>query len=108
MKKIIEYHGLDNQRRKFAEENLELQEAMITYVTASRNMEGAPAEYVEKELAPLRQNLICEIADNFVLLGQFMEWFGIKNYEVEGAAKYKIGRTHAEIEKDKKKNELYR
>jgi hypothetical protein len=108
MKKIIEHFGLDNQRRKFAEENLELQEAMIEYTQASRSVEGAPIEYVEQTLGPIRQHLISELADNFVMLGEFLEWFKIKNYEVEGAMRYKIGRTHAEIEKEKKKNDLSR
>lgn len=108
MKKIIEHYGLDKQRRKFAEENLELQEAIIEYTSACRSMEGAPAEYVEKELGPIRQHLISELADNFVMLGEFLEWFGIKNYEIEGAMRYKIGRTHAEIEKEKAKYDLSR
>ena len=108
MKKIIEHYGLDRQKRKFAEENLELQEAMIEYVAECKKLEGAPAEYVEQTLAPLRQHLISELADNFVMLGEFLEWFGIKNYEVEGAMRYKIGRTHAEIEKEKAKDDLSR
>lgn len=104
MKKIIEHFGIDNQRRKFNEENLELQDAILEYQIALRDLEGAPQEYIEQVIAPIRQNLILELADNFVLLGQFLEVFGIKKYEVEGAMRYKIGRTHAEIEKAKMKN----
>jgi hypothetical protein len=108
MKKIIEHFGIDNQRRKFNEENLELQDAILEYQNALKGLEGASPECVEKTMEPLRQNLILELADNFVLLGQFIEAFGIKSYEVEGAMIFKIGRTHAEIEKEKAKHDLFR
>lgn len=108
MKKIIEHFGLDHQRRKFNEENLELQDAILEYQNTLRSLEGAPQEYVEQTMAPVRQKLILELADNFVLLGQFLEAFGIKRYEVEGAMRFKIGRTHDEIEKEKAKYDLSR
>lgn len=108
MKKIIEHFGIDNQKRKFAEENLELQEAILEYQIACRNAEGMAPDYVEEYLKTYRMHVIEELADNFVILGEFMEWFKIKDYEIEGAARYKIGRTHHEIEKENKKDELYR
>lgn len=108
MKKIIEHFGLDNQRRKFNEENLELQDVILEYQMALKSVEGAPQEYVDQTIAPIRQRLILELADNFVLLGQFLEAFGIKKYEVEGAMRFKIGRTHDEIEKEKAKYDLSR
>ena len=37
-----------------------------------------------------------------------IEAFGIKRYEVEGAMRFKIGRTHDEIEKEKAKYDLSR
>ena len=50
MREIIEYFGVDHQRRKFAEENLELQEAIIAYQNACRVVDGMPASYAEQYL----------------------------------------------------------
>lgn len=106
MKKIIQYYGLKNQKKKFAEENLELQEAITEYTKILSNFEGAPEEVIAQNLEPYKQHIIEELADNFVLLGQFMEYFGIKKYEVEGAALFKIGRTHALMEGENYSNDL--
>jgi hemerythrin superfamily protein len=106
MKKIIQYYGLNNQKKKFAEENLELQEAITEYSRVLANFEGAPEEVIAENLSPFKQHIIEEIADNFVLLGEFMEYFGIKKYEVEGAALFKIGRTHALMEGESYNNDL--
>ena len=108
MKEIITYFGVDHQRRKFAEENLELQEAIIEYQNACRQMDGMPAEYADRYLLAYRMHLIEEMADNFVLLGEFMKYFCITNEDIEEVAKFKIARTHKKIEEEKKKNELLR
>jgi hypothetical protein len=63
MKKIITHFGVDHQRRKFAEENLELQEAIIEYQNACRRMDGEPAEYAERYLLGYRMHMIEEIAE---------------------------------------------
>lgn len=106
MKEIITYFGVDHQRRKFAEENLELQEAIIEYQDACRRVEGMPAAYVDGYLLEYRMHLIEEIADNFVLLGEFMKYFCITHDDIEEVAKFKIARTHKKIEAEKKKNAL--
>ena len=106
MKEIIEYFGVDHQRRKFAEENLELQEAIIEYQNACRKMEGMPADYADKYLLGYRMHLIEEMADNFVLLGEFMKYFCITNKDIEKIAKYKIARTHRKIETEKRKRDV--
>lgn len=108
MKEIITYFGVDNQRRKFAEENLELQEAIIEYQNACRKVEGKPPEYADRYLLGYRMHLIEEMADNFVLLGEFMKYFCITNKDIEKFAKFKIARTHRKIEEEKKKNALFR
>jgi hypothetical protein len=108
MKEIITYFGVDHQRRKFAEENLELQEAIIEYQNACRSMDGMPAEYADRYLLRYRMHLIEEMADNFVLLGEFMKYFCITNEDIEEVAKFKIARTHNKIEEEKRKNELLR
>lgn len=99
MRKIIQHFGIDHQRRKFAEENLELQEAIMDYQLACRNMEGMNDEYARVYVYNYRQHLIEELADNFVLLGQFMSIANITNKEIEEVAKLKIERTHKEMEK---------
>lgn len=108
MKKIITHFGVDHQRRKFAEENLELQEAIIEYQNACRRMDGEPAEYAERYLLGYRMHMIEELADNFVMLGEFMAFFGITNSDIEPIAKYKIKRTHNLIEEEKMGNALFR
>ena len=108
MKKIINHFGVDHQRRKFAEENLELQEAIIEYQNACSMMEGMPAGYAESYLMDYRRHLIEELADNFVMLGEFMAYFGITNSDIEPVARYKIKRTHNLIEEEKMGNEIFR
>jgi hypothetical protein len=108
MKEIITYYGVDHQRRKFAEENLELQEAIIEYQNACRKMEGESSEYADRYLLGYRMHLIEEMADNFVLLGEFMKYFCITNEDIEKIARFKIARTHRKMEEEKKKNALFR
>lgn len=108
MKEIITYFGVDHQRRKFAEENLELQEAIIEYQNACRKMDGMPAEYANRYLEGYRKHLIEEMADNFVLLGEFMKYFCITEEDIEEVAKFKIARTHLKIEEEKIKHGLFR
>lgn len=104
MKSIIEYYGVDHQRRKFAEENLELQEAIIEYQSACRKVDGMPAEYAEEYLEGYRKHLVEELTDNFVLLGEFMAYFNITNEDIEPVGKFKINRTHRKIEEEKINN----
>ena len=45
-------------------------------------MDGEPAEYAERYLLGYRMHMIEELADNFVMLGEFMAFFGI-NSDIE-------------------------
>jgi NTP pyrophosphatase (non-canonical NTP hydrolase) len=100
MKEIIKYFGVDHQRRKFAEENLELQEAIIEYQNACKRMDGMPAEYAEGYLAGYKRHLIEEIADNIVLIGEFIKYFDIPMNIVEEVGRFKIKRTHNRIREE--------
>ena len=101
MREIIEYFGVDHQRRKFAEENLELQEAIIEYQNACRMMDGMPASYAEQYLKRHRDHLIEELADNIVMLGEFIKYFNIPTKRIEEVGKFKIKRTHNRIREEK-------
>lgn len=101
MKGIIEYFGVDHQRRKFAEENLELQEAIIEYQNACRMMDGMPASYAEQYLEGYRTHLIEELADNIVMIGEFIRYFNIPINRIEEVGKFKIKRTNNKIREEK-------
>lgn len=100
MREIIEYFGVDHQRRKFAEENLELQEAIIAYQNACRVVDGMPASYAEQYLKGYRNHLIEELADNIVMLGEFIRFFNIPMNRIEEVGKFKIKRTHNRIREE--------
>lgn len=101
MKDIINYFGVDHQRRKFAEENLELQEAIIEYQNACRDVNGMPASYAEQYLEQYKTHLIEELADNIVLIGEFIRYFDIPIDIIEEVGKFKIKRTHNKIREEK-------
>lgn len=101
MKDIINYFGVDHQRRKFAEENLELQEAIIEYQNACRAVDGMPASYAEQYLEGYRTHLIEELADNIVLIGEFIRYFNIPMNRIEEVGKFKIKRTNNKIREEK-------
>ena len=105
MKRIITHYGVDHQRRKFAEENLELQEAIMEYQRVSRNVEGLNDERALLLLTDYRLHLIEELADNFVLLGEFMQYFNISHKEIEDMARFKIKRTHIRMDNNDKPRE---
>ena len=90
-KKIIRYYGLNNQQRKFAEEHFELQEAITRYGYADT------FELNEKMI----DKLVDEIADNYVLLIQFIEAFNIEHKRVDERARYKIARQLNRIQLDR-------
>ena len=83
VKKIIDYFGLDHQQRKFAEENFELQQAITEFGT-SDNFENNKDKL---------EHIVEEIADNYVLLLQFIEYFNIDYKQIDEMCKYKVQRT---------------
>lgn len=80
--KIINKFGIENQLKKFNEENYELQEAIIQY---------------EKGCGTYK-HVVEEIVDNLVLLKQFILFYGIPKEMIEEGMKFKIDRTIERIE----------
>ena len=91
---IINHYGINNQLRKFNEENFELIEAIHELENDS----------VLRTLArrTLIKNIKEEIADNLVLLSQFILYYNINLDDIEKIFKYKVERQLKRIEKDKK------
>ena len=84
--KIIEHFGVNNQQRKLQEEIFELQEAIIEY------------KYDENKIYPeveecLKKHILEEMADVFILLGQFKSFFDVSDEELEKTILKKINRT---------------
>lgn len=75
LNKIFGNYGWVNQRRKLAEEQYELQEVLIEEIRYGYSKE-----------------LISEIADNYVLIKQFMNECGITDEDVLEEANRKIDR----------------
>ena len=92
--KIINHYGIDNQLRKFNEENFELIEAIIkmTYPKFTGYM------YIDE----LKQNIKEEIADNLVLLSQFILYYNINLDDIEEIFKQKVDRQLERMKKDEK------
>lgn len=88
--KIIQHYGIDNQLRKFSEENFELIEAIIkmTHPKFTGYM------YIDE----LKQNIKEEIADNLVLLSQFILYYNINLDEIEEIFKQKVDRQLKRME----------
>lgn len=91
---IIRHYGINNQLRKFNEENFELIETIIkmTYPKFTGYM------YIDE----LKQNIKEEIADNLVLLSQFILYYDINLDDIEEIFKQKVERQLKRMKKDKK------
>lgn len=90
--KIIKHYGIDNQLRKFNEENFELIEAIIKMIYPK----FTGYMYIDE----LKQNIKEEIADNLVLLSQFILYYDINLDEIEEIFKYKVDRQIKRMEKE--------
>lgn len=90
--KIIRHYGINNQLRKFNEENFELIEA----ITKEQN--DICEIFQEMEEKWIKE----EIADNLVLLSQFILYYEIDLDEIEEIFKQKVDRQLKRIKKDKK------
>ena len=86
-KKIIEHYGVRKQLKKLSEEVYELQEAVIEY--------GRMPSPVNKG------NVVEEIADVFVLLKQFADWFKITPETIAEIMVKKVDRTLNIIKEEK-------
>ena len=90
--KIIRYYGIDNQLRKFSEENFELIEAIHGW-----RFDTEGVHYLGD-----KDNIKEEIADNLVLLSQFILYYNINLDDIEEIFKQKVDRQLKRMEKDKK------
>jgi len=90
---IVRHYGINNQLRKFNEENFELIEAIHELENDS----------VLRTLArrTLIKNIKEEIADNLVLLSQFILYYNIDLDDIEKIFKYKVERQLKRIESEK-------
>lgn len=86
--KIFNHYGVSKQLKKFNEESFELMEAIIDY----ENSIGS------------KQHIIEEIADVFVLLRQFIEYYEITYDDIDIIRKQKIERQLKRIEEENMKD----
>ena len=98
--KIIEHFGVNNQQRKLQEEIFELQEA-ITIHELKKTVEY---EIPLFEIVGTREDIIEEMADVFILLGQFKSYFDVSDEELEKTILKKINRTLDRIDSGYYKN----
>ena len=75
------------------EEASELFEAITEYQMKMKTLEGSSPDRIISEISTYRKHITEEIADNFVILGQFLEYFGIGLEDVKNEAVFKINRT---------------
>lgn len=92
---IINTYGPKHQQRKLAEEQFELQEA-ITIV------EQRDQDYLYENQANM---LIDEIADNIVLLGEFIQYYNLDIDKINDRIEQKLDRQLDRIKKEGKKDE---
>lgn len=93
--KIIQHYGINNQLRKFNEENFELIEAIIKKERTKTNFNSF---YIKE----LKDNIKEEIADNLVLLSQFILYYDIDLDDIEKIFKQKVERQLKRMKKDEK------
>lgn len=84
--KIIEHYGLKNQKKKFGEEAFELYEALTKW---DSHLYGTD----NKDYLIVIDNIKEEIADNLVLLNQFIQYFGLDIKDIERVMREKVERT---------------
>ena len=87
--KIIQHYGIENQLRKFNEESYELTQAIDRFEQL-RSMHGNKVRY---------NNIKAEIADNFVLISQFILYYDLSLDEIFDIYKFKVDRQIKRITK---------
>lgn len=92
---IINHYGIENQLKKLNEESFELIEAIthFRYVEVYKGTHACKYHY---------KHIKEEIADNLVLLSQFILYYEINLDEIEEIFKQKVDRQLKRIKKDKK------
>ena len=92
--KIIKHYGLLQQLKHFQTEIFELNEAIIQY----HYDENKYYEIVEETL---KKHITEEMADVYVMLLQFQEWFELSGEEIAKVMQFKIHRQLERIENDR-------
>lgn len=85
---IIEHYRPHNQLKKFNEETYEFIEAINDY-----QFEYVISEMDKEYLRQYKDHILEEMADCFVLLFQFKEFYEIDSDDLKRMIKYKIDRT---------------
>lgn len=85
---IIKTFGINNQKKKFAEESFEFIEAVTEYESDIR-WEDPEA----REVASDKAAIVEEMADCMVILRQFMLYLNIEEEELEKIIRFKTYRT---------------
>lgn len=93
IKAIINYFGLNTQKKKFLEESGELFEAITEYQMMCRRLEGKPPAIVNKEIENYRKHIIEESADVIILISQFLSLLEVDEEELTAFINYKVERT---------------
>ena len=96
--KIIRRYGINNQLRKFNEEALELEEAIITHELKK----SVEYEIPLTEIIGTKEHITEELADCMVLLEQFKLYYGITSEEITKIFWSKVDRQLGRIEKEVK------
>lgn len=96
--KIINFYGVNNQLRQFNEECFELIEAIIN--AENNRLIGI----VRKPSKTATEHIKEEIADCLVMLGQFIEYYGITREELMLIERYKVNRQLDRIEEENENN----
>lgn len=101
--KIINHYGLLKQLKYFQSEVFELNEAIIRFEQFKYDVATANKysydEYMEKVVEHI-SHIAEEIADCYVMLEQFRQYYDISNKNLEKIMRYKIERQLERIEED--------
>lgn len=97
--KIINYHGVNHQQRKLAEEVFELQEAITTYEQEQALKELLDIKVIDSDISK-KEHIAEEIADVAVLLNQFIDYYDLDGGKIQELADYKIKRQLERIKNE--------
>ena len=94
---IISHYGPLHQKRIFAGEHQELQDAIT-------EVELREQDYISEYHEDI---LIDEIADNLVMLGQFIQYYNLSMNKINDRIDYKLDRQERRMKEDDKANERF-
>ncbi|MBO7593947.1 MAG: hypothetical protein J6T12_03175 [Salinivirgaceae bacterium] len=104
LKQIFAHYGTRNQISKLHEEQGELIDALYDMHLFMQVYEVLLQQYIPQQVednkARYTDHVAEEIADNLVLMRQFMQAYGISQEQVEQIAEAKINRQIGRIEKE--------